>query len=207
MDIIKKNIEAYDATVDEYYEFTKNLEPPEIIQREDFMKEIKPNGKILDLCCGPGRDSRFLSERGYDVLGVDLSPNMIEKAEKVAPKAKFKVMNLLELDFPPDSFDGVFFCAGLLAVPRKHSFDILKKIHFILADKGVLFISVKEGTGEGFKFRKGVNVEKFYSFYTKEELEEMFGRIGFEILKFYRPEMHSEYHQEQQWIGWLCRKV
>lgn len=203
---IKKNIEAYDVTVEEYYEFTKELEPPEIIHRKDFLALIKKNGKILDLCCGPGRDARIFSEQGYEVIGVDLSQNMIKKAKQIAPKAKFQVMDLLEIDFPDKSFDAVWFNAGLLAVPKKHDLDILKKVHDILVDEGILWISVKQGEGEMFKERKQYKVKKFYAFHTKKEMQNLLKESGFKILKTYEPEMKSEYHKEQRWLGFLCKK-
>jgi SAM-dependent methyltransferase len=37
---------------------------------------------VLDLCCGTGNATRILAERGYDVTGVDISPEMIEYARK-----------------------------------------------------------------------------------------------------------------------------
>jgi SAM-dependent methyltransferase len=38
--------------------------------------------KVLDLACGKGRHSIYLNQLGYDVLGVDLSENSIEIAQK-----------------------------------------------------------------------------------------------------------------------------
>jgi len=43
----------------------------------------KPTARLLDLACGKGRHSLYLSEKGYDVTGVDLS------AESVAYAAQF----------------------------------------------------------------------------------------------------------------------
>ncbi|WP_103108679.1 class I SAM-dependent methyltransferase [Brevibacillus reuszeri] len=43
---------------------------------------IKSTGRVLDLCCGSGRHSRALARRGYDVVGVDLSPVLLQLAEE-----------------------------------------------------------------------------------------------------------------------------
>ncbi|CAM3636525.1 class I SAM-dependent methyltransferase [Brevibacillus invocatus] len=43
---------------------------------------IKQQGKVLDLCCGSGRHSRALASRGYEVVGVDLSPVLLQLAEE-----------------------------------------------------------------------------------------------------------------------------
>ncbi len=38
--------------------------------------------KVLDLCCGNGRHSLLLAERGFDVVGIDYSKNLLEIAKK-----------------------------------------------------------------------------------------------------------------------------
>lgn len=43
---------------------------------------IKRSGRVLDLCCGSGRHSRALARRGYEVVGVDLSPVLLALAEE-----------------------------------------------------------------------------------------------------------------------------
>ncbi|KZE52818.1 SAM-dependent methyltransferase [Brevibacillus parabrevis] len=43
---------------------------------------VKDTGRILDLCCGSGRHSRALVRRGYEVVGVDLSPVLLQLAEE-----------------------------------------------------------------------------------------------------------------------------
>lgn len=43
---------------------------------------IKDTGRVLDLCCGSGRHSRALARRGYEVVGVDLSPVLLQLAEE-----------------------------------------------------------------------------------------------------------------------------
>jgi len=45
---------------------------------------VKAEAKVLDLCCGIGRHSIFLAERGYNVVGVDLSPTLIARAREIA---------------------------------------------------------------------------------------------------------------------------
>ncbi|MFT7035028.1 MAG: SAM-dependent methyltransferase [Cyclobacteriaceae bacterium] len=44
--------------------------------------QIQPGARILDLACGKGRHSIYLNEKGFDVTGVDLSPQSIELASK-----------------------------------------------------------------------------------------------------------------------------
>ncbi|MEA1926337.1 MAG: class I SAM-dependent methyltransferase [Patescibacteria group bacterium] len=203
---VKKNIQAYDSTVEQYFENTKSIEEPEIQQRKEFLSLIPKKGKILDLGCGPGRDAKMFSDQDYQVVGVDLSKKTIEKAKIVAPKAEFRVMDFLNLDFEESSFDAVWFNAGLLCIEKKFALDILKSIHKLLRDKGILFASVKEGEGEGFKIDKRYSVKKYHAYFMEEEILNLLNTANFKKIKTFKPNLKSNYHTHQ-WIGILCQKT
>jgi SAM-dependent methyltransferase len=57
-------------------------------------------GQVIDLGCGSGVWAKLLTDKGYKVLGVDISPHMIAIAQKRAPKADFKVGSFLNIDLP-----------------------------------------------------------------------------------------------------------
>ena len=57
-------------------------------------------GLVVDLGCGSGRWAKMLTGAGYDVLGIDLSPDMIRLARRHAPQARFAVASLLEARIP-----------------------------------------------------------------------------------------------------------
>lgn len=58
-------------------------------------------GLVVDAGCGSGIWARELTGRGYDVLGVDISPSMIGLARRHAPRATFRVGSFLSADLPP----------------------------------------------------------------------------------------------------------
>jgi len=62
---------------------------------------IKREGRVLDLCCGSGRHSRALAKRGYDVVGVDLSPVLLDlaKEQNTYPNATFFQYDMREIPF------------------------------------------------------------------------------------------------------------
>ena len=45
---------------------------------------VRPGSRILDLCCGIGRHAVPLARRGYDVVGLDLSPRYVAAAKRCA---------------------------------------------------------------------------------------------------------------------------
>jgi len=69
--------------------------------------ELPKKAKILDLACGKGRHSKYLSKIGYYVTGVDLSPSSIKHAKKFEKENLiFKVHDMCKPY--PDKFDAVF---------------------------------------------------------------------------------------------------
>ncbi|WP_019507142.1 bifunctional 2-polyprenyl-6-hydroxyphenol methylase/3-demethylubiquinol 3-O-methyltransferase UbiG [Pleurocapsa sp. PCC 7319] len=46
----------------------------------------RTSGKVLDLCCGPGRYSIPLKKSGFEVTGVDLQPFLLGKAQEYASR-------------------------------------------------------------------------------------------------------------------------
>ncbi len=62
---------------------------------------VKPTGRVLDLCCGSGRHSRALARRGYEVVGVDLSPVLLRLAEEqnTYPNVRFYRYDMRDIPF------------------------------------------------------------------------------------------------------------
>ena len=54
-------------------------------------KHLERNKKTLDLMCGPGRFLVGLTKAGYDIEGIDLSPNMIDEAREYARTRSTKI--------------------------------------------------------------------------------------------------------------------
>jgi len=130
---------------------------------------------------------------------------MIKKAKIIAPKAMFKIMDITNLTFKKESFNAVWFNAGLLCVPKRYTPNLLKKIHIILRKNGILFISVKEGSGEGFQDDTRYGLSKYYAYYTQKELSGVLTNAHFTQIRAFTPHLKSVYNTHQ-WIGILCRK-
>lgn len=71
--------------------------------RQILTQEIKPGDSILDAGCGWGRLLDLLPRWDGRYLGVDLSPDFVEKARWLHPTREFVVGDLRRLDFP-DTF-------------------------------------------------------------------------------------------------------
>jgi SAM-dependent methyltransferase len=59
-----------------------------------------PVGRVVDLGCGSGIYARAMSDAGFDVVGIDISPDMVELARAHAPDARLAVGSVHDFDLP-----------------------------------------------------------------------------------------------------------
>lgn len=99
--------------------------------------------KIIDIGCGPGNSTRVLKNKfpQAEVLGVDFSPNMVERAAKDNPDLRFEIFDASK-DFGKisEKYDVVFSNACIQWVPN-HS-ELIKNMMNILADGGMLAVQL-----------------------------------------------------------------
>ena len=70
----------YDAVADFYEQFAQDVyDDPPMAALLQLIGDVRSR-RILDLACGQGRVSRELARRGAQVVGVDISPAMLERA-------------------------------------------------------------------------------------------------------------------------------
>lgn len=196
-------LNAYNTSAKEFAENTAALHPEE--QANKFLN-LLPGKRILDLGCGPGRDAQVFVGQGFQVTGVDLSPQMIEMARsRVA--AQFHVMDIENLNLPSSSFHGIWASASLLHIPKKNILQVFKTLHSLLLDEGIFYLSLKKGTGEGLQSdpRYG-DVQKFWSFFEKEEIEDIVKQADFKVVESVISERKSTYQGYLLWVNVLCKK-
>lgn len=99
-------LNSYEVSASQYAQNTADFHP--VNEAEKLMQALPKHAKILDIGCGPGRDAKVFSSRGFNVVGIDFSANMIELARKNAPSGAFYVMDIEEFSFPEASFEAVW---------------------------------------------------------------------------------------------------
>lgn len=130
-----------DWNSDQYLMFKNERTQPAI----DLVNRItvKKPKKIIDIGCGPGNSTKVLKDRFPNayILGVDSSPNMIEKAKETQENIEFTICDI-EKDIAtlPNDFDIVFSNACIQWISNHHK--LLKNLMGLLKKDGILAIQM-----------------------------------------------------------------
>src|SRR5712692_11526498 len=101
---------GYDALADEYSARIYHELDHKPLDRDwlaRFAAAAGTPGPICDLGCGPGHVARYLHEQGAHVLGMDLSPRMIEQARQLNAGIEFRVGHMAALDVRDRGWSGI----------------------------------------------------------------------------------------------------
>ncbi|HMG33530.1 MAG TPA: class I SAM-dependent methyltransferase [Blastocatellia bacterium] len=105
-------------------------------------------GLVVDLGCGSGALAGRLCNSGYSVLGLDISPAMINLARKNAPAARFKVGSLFDAELPPCvAVTSIGECVNYVADGRKNSHSLsrlFKRVFEALKPGGIFLFDIAE---------------------------------------------------------------
>lgn len=85
----------------------EKLQDIDYVKFADYIEEIFKREKtapslVLDLACGTGRLTEILANRGYDMIGIDISPEMLSIAQE---KAREKELSILYLNQDMTDFE------------------------------------------------------------------------------------------------------
>lgn len=111
-----------------------------------------PAGRVLDLGCGTGGHALLLAERGYDVVGVDLSGEMLDRARRKAAERSLTV-KLVEGDVRDVDAGGRFDTALLMFAVLSYQLEnddvlaTLRNIRRQVEPGGLLLLDAWYGPG------------------------------------------------------------
>lgn len=102
--------------------------------------EKLPPGQALDAACGTGRHARHLASLGHRVTGVDLTPEMLERARQAVPEAAFHEAELREI--PADDGQFALVVCGLALAHVADLSSAIAELARVLTPGGHLIVSV-----------------------------------------------------------------
>jgi len=176
---------SYDQVAADYAEKFKDEMDDKPFDRDcldRLAREVSTFGPICDLGCGPGQIARYLHRQGVETLGVDLSPNMIDEAQRLNPEISFHQGDMLALPDEDNSWGGIaaFYC--IIHIPREKIVAALQEMKRVLKPGGVLLITFH--IGDEIKhlddwWDKPVNLD--FAHYRPSEMENWLKEAGYEL--------------------------
>lgn len=153
-----------------------------------FVSLLKSGSSVLDVGCGAGTKSKYLTSKGLNVTGVDFSENMIEIAKREVSEVKFQVLDLADVHTLHELFDGIFMQAVLLHVPKAEAQKQIAQIATRLKDGGYFYVAVKEkwadSPEEEIKTEDdyGYPYQRFFSYFSLDEIRGYFTNSGLKVV-------------------------
>lgn len=201
----KETIEWYDRNAKIYAKKTALLINRE--QIEEFCGLVK-NGLILDAGCGAGRDSREFQNRGFKVVGVDISSGLLAIAKNTYLGIDFIKGNLLNLPFKDAIFKGIWAHASLVHLENKKEVEkALQEFYRLLENQGIIHILVKKRKGRKYCITtdKISGEKRFFQYFDKNEMILIIKKAGFVILRAVTE--NDLAGRNVKWILILAKKV
>jgi 2-polyprenyl-3-methyl-5-hydroxy-6-metoxy-1,4-benzoquinol methylase len=204
----KRTVESgYDRMAEQYLATKDPEDPLALSALEDLASLLPPEASVLDLGCGAGMPvTRWLADRGFAVTGVDVSARQLELARTNVPEATFLKADMSEVDFGPETFDGVVAFHSIIHVPRTEHPALLEGIHRWLRPGGgflaTMTVSDYEGKDENWE---GWGAPMVWSHYDNKANVAMLREAGFEI-RYAEPRTSKGTGDDETWLWVLARK-
>ncbi len=130
-------IKDYDGIAD-WYSQTYNGANDFETQLDLFTKKLPKKSKVLDVGCGPGRESNYLSNHGFQAVGVDVSEKMLTIYRQVNPDFKSYLASMLNLPFNNDIFDAIWTARAIIHIKKEDLATVFHEFYRVLKPKGII---------------------------------------------------------------------
>lgn len=173
---------AFDR-IGEHYDEAFPHKEGQLTAGEWLLERLPPGSRVLDAGCGTGMPTaRQLTDAGHEVIGVDISEEMLRLARRDVPEAQFRRLDITELDPSLGDFTAVVAFFSLLMIPRADIPAVLRKIHDLLMPGGYFLLSMVEADLDDTPIHfLGSPVR--VTGYIRDELQELVTAAGFEVME------------------------
>src|SRR5262245_54360657 len=149
-----------------------------------FAARVQVIGPACDLGCGPGHVARYLHEQGVPVIGIDLSPAMVEAAQRLNPGIEFTQGDMRSLPIEDGALGGIAAFYSIIHIPRPEVVTALVEMKRVLRPRGLVLLAFH--IGDGLLHRDewwGQRVSVDFIFFRTEEMRGFLREAGFRVVE------------------------
>jgi len=206
MDERKELVAAgYDDVAEEYARLERPGQAwPRLRLLRDLLARLQPDSTVLDLGCGNGVPALREIVRLHEGIGVDISKTQIDLAESNVPSAELLCADVMELQFPPRTFDAVVALYVLDHLPREEHAPLLAKLHRWLRPGGFVLFSIEPDDAPA-SVGEWLGKPMFFSRFDAETTLRLVRNEGFTVLDSHN-ETQTEGATEVEFLWVLAKK-
>lgn len=192
-------------TIDTYNKLAKEYDEETAEFWDNFPRTFINNfaelakGRVLDIGSGPGREALIFKEKGLDVTCLDASEAMVKISTEKGLRSILG--NFFAMPFQDGEFDGAWAYTSLLHARKADAVKAMGEARRVLKDGGILALGLIEGNTEGYRESSGINMPRWFSYYTQSKAEKLLADCGFEIVYFekFKP-------KTKEYLNFIARK-
>ena len=144
--------------------------------------------KLLEIGCGPGNISKYLLSKkpDFDILGIDIAPNMIELAKVNNPTATFKVMDSRQIINLDSKYDGIIcgFCLPYMSPAESN--ELISNSYDLLNENGLIYLSFVEGDADKSDFKVSAGGRVYFQFHSLDGLKTQLIKMKFDEVETFK---------------------
>ena len=179
---------AYDLVAEDYADLLHDQlagNPYDRTMLDLFAEQVASagGGRVGDLGCGPGRVAAYLADRGVDVVGVDLSPGMVEVARRRHPRIPFEVASMDALPFAEGELAGALAWYSIIHTAPEGQPALFAEFARVVRAGGMLLLAFQVGSDVVHLTQAyGHEVDLYTRRQEPDRIRELLGEAGFEVV-------------------------
>jgi len=166
--------------------------------KKDLKDIIKEEMNVLDLGCGTGITTKYIAELGAKVLGVDLSPKLVEFAKENSnhQNIEYRIADITNLDLDKKKFDVICLVDVMEHIPIEKIPGLIESIKRYSQNNTIVYLNIPDARLQSWMRNKyPERLQIIDEAYFMANILHMFSSIGFEAIeiKTYGIDMPLQY--------------
>ena len=166
-----------------------------------------PKGaKIFEIGSADGANAKYIEKLGYKMIASDVAEDFINSIKSKGLKAiKF---NILENEFD-EKYSAIFCWRVFVHFTKNDALKVLKKVYDILEKDGLfIFNAINRETRDveeewvDFPNEYHMEAERYYKYFSEQELNEIISSIGYKIHAFHKEGGENN----NKWLVYVLQK-